>query len=232
MKHSKFKVVIAGTASVALLGVMVGSSTTSGAAGAASAQGGPTSAVLKLIQPSYTATLATAIVDRPYALCAASGVIPTKTTTSINGVSYHVGVAICPILTGQTMINTSLQGTEVTPAGQGTIWSSFGQPATFPQLVDGTWTVQAAAPRNYVVGPRIEDGESNLWGYPCVTIKPVNINGKDYPLAECAGPMMENINNAPVQYGSAAYTQAAPNLPNPVGYAYPLLLQLLKTLGQ
>jgi len=229
---SKLKMVIAGTASVALVGVMIGSSTPSGAVGTApAAQNGPTAAVLKLIQPSYTATLTTAVVVRPYALCAASGVVPTKTTTSINGVSYHVGVAICPIVTGKTVINTSLQGTAETPAGRGTIWSSFGQPSTFPQLDGGTWTVAPATPRNYVVSPKIGKSESNLWGYPCVTIKPVNIGGKEYPLAECAGPMMENITNEPVRYGSAAYTQAAPNLPNPVGYAYPYVLTLLKLLG-
>lgn len=179
-----------------------------------------TTRALDLMPKKIKAGLDIRFAFRRYALCAASNITPSTRTTIINGKKYRVGTGICPILKGWTVYNETLQGTKPTVDGPSTIWSSFGTPPSFPQYSPETgWTVAPGTIRSQVLGTDGNEGMANFWGFPCVDSKPVNIQGKEYPMATCAGPLMENITNTPVSLGETAFTNAPTSATRPVGLA-------------
>lgn len=159
--------------------------------------------------------------DLPYALCAASGTKPTNQFIWINGVKYRLGLSECPIITtGASFANTDLTNGQLTPDGTlDTVWSLFGMPNTFPQKqVNGTWIVGPAVHRNFKTTLKKGGGSSNQWSFPCI-VKPKLLtatNGTTFRIAVCKGPMMENINNDPIKYGSHVWTEAPEGIPNPI----------------
>ncbi len=206
---------IFGVAALALVPAAQGAVTNGGVSAAAS----PTTRALALVPPKIRAGLDIRIAYRRYALCAASNITPSQKTTSINGKTYTLGTGLCPIITGQTVYNKSLQGTGATVQGPSTIWSSFGTPPAYPQYSTETgWTVGPGTGRTLVVGTAPNAGMANFWGYPCVVTTPVNIAGTNYPMAMCAGPLMENIDNRPVANGVTMYTQGPASATIPVGF--------------
>lgn len=156
----------------------------------------------------------------PYALCAASGTRPTNDFMWINGYKYRVGLSECPVITtGPSFANTDLTDGKLTPAGSKTVWSLFGVPTTFPQKqTDGSWVVQGAVRRNYKTSVSPGGSSSNQWSFPCVIDKKPRTatNGDQFQVAICRGPMMENVNNKPIKYGSRVWTEAAKGIPNPI----------------
>lgn len=175
---------------------------------------------LALVPAKIKARLDVRMAYRRYALCAASNITPSSRKTSINGRTYTLGTGLCPIVTGWTVYNKELQGTSPTVKGPSTIWSSFGSPTTFPQYSAETgWTVGAPVGRTLVIGTAPNTGMANFWGYPCVVTTPVNIGGTNYPMAACAGPLMENIDNRPVTVGSTMFTDGPVSASIPVGLA-------------
>ena len=173
---------------------------------------------LNLMPAKIRAGLDIRMSDRPYALCAASNITPSTRTTYINGVKYRLGTGLCPIIKGQTVYNASLQGTRPTVKGASTVWSSFGGPATFAQYSAETgWTVAAAKMRLGIVGAAPNKGMANFWGFPCAVTTPVTIGGVKYPMAMCAGPLMENPDNRPAAYGVLMGTDAPTSAEIPVG---------------
>ncbi len=177
------------------------------ATGAVSAAISPTARALAQLPAKINAGVDIRIAYRRYALCAASNITPSNKKISINGTKYQVGTGLCPIVTGQTVYNKSLQGTSPTVKGPSTIWSSFGSPTAFPQYSAETgWTVAAPVGRTLVVGTAPNTGMANFWGFPCVVTTPVAIGGTNHPMAMCAGPLMENINNGPVSAGATMFT--------------------------
>ena len=191
------------------------------AGGASSAAMAPTARALALLPTNIKAGLDIRIAYRRYALCAASNITPSNQSVYINNTKYQVGTGLCPIVTGMTVYNKSLQGTGTTPKGASTIWSSFGSPPSLPQYNGTSWTV--AAPQGGLVteGVSPNAGMANFWGFPCVVTTPVTINGTNYPMAMCAGPLMENIDNRPVAPGSSIYTDNT-SATIPVGFGKPL----------
>jgi hypothetical protein len=180
----------------------------------------PTARALALVPPTMEAGLNLRIAYRRYALCAASNITPSAKSTFINGKKYTLGTGTCPIVKGWTVYNQSLQGTSPTVKGDTTIWSSFGSPTTFPQYTSGTgWAVAAPVGRTYTVGADGNTGMANFWGFPCVVTTPVTIGSTQYPMAVCAGPIMENIDNRPVSTGVQAFTDAPTSATIPVGLA-------------
>lgn len=159
------------------------------------------------------------VAYRRYALCSATDVTPGSKTTVINGRKYTVGTGVCPIVTGWTVYNKSLQGSAPSVKGAGTIWSSYGVPPQFPQFVNGNWTIAPDLLRHQTVAPSSDGGMANFFGFPCVVIDPVSIEGRDYPMAMCAGPLMENVDNRPVSPGSQIRTHASEDARFPVGSA-------------
>ena len=210
---------LAGTAAVLGLAALAVApvAQASSATGAAST---PEARALALMPAKIKAGFDVRIAYRRYALCAASNITPSRKKTTINGKQYTVGTGLCPIVTGWTVYNKSLQGTSPTVKGNSTIWSSFGNPATYPQYsADTGWTVTAARPRTYTIGAAPNQGMANFWGFPCVVTTPVTIGATRYPMAMCAGPLMENIDNRPVSDGVTGFTNAATSATIPVGLA-------------
>ena len=186
-----------------------------------------TTQALALMPATIKAGFDIRIAFRRYALCAASDITPSTQTTMINGKQYTIGTGTCPIITGWTVYNKSLQGTSPTVSGRSTIWSSFGSPATFPQYsTDTGWTVGPAQGRTFTVGAGGNTAMANFWGFPCVVTTPQRINGTAYPMAVCAGPLMENIDNGPVAAGATAFTDASASATIPVGLGKTLQGQL------
>jgi hypothetical protein len=179
-----------------------------------------TARALALMPAKIKAGFDVRVAYRRYALCAASDITPSKKKTVINGKRYTVGTGLCPIVTDWTVYNKTLQGTSPTVKGSSTIWSSFGNPSTYAQYsAENGWVVAPATGRTYTVGAAPNQGMANFWGFPCVVTTPVTINGTSYPMAMCAGPLMENIDNRPVSDGVTAFTNAATSATIPVGLA-------------
>jgi len=161
----------------------------------------------------------------PYALCAASATTPTSKHMVINEVRYRVGLSVCPIEVGAAFANLSLTEGKLAPQGNGTIWSLFGTVATFPQQQpDGTWIVQPAKVRAFKTSETLGGASSNMWSMPCKILrqKISATNGQQYKVALCRGPMMENVNNKPIAFGTTVFTQAAVGLKNPIVAQLPL----------
>jgi len=205
----------------AVLGLAVLAVAPAAQAAPASRAAAPSSAAraLALVPPTIEAGLDTRIANRRYALCAASNITPSGKSTFINGTKYRLGTGTCPIVKGWTVYNKSLQGTDPTVSGDTTIWSSFGSPTTFPQLTATGWVIAAPQGRTYTIGTGGNTGMANFWGFPCVVAAPQIINGKSYPMATCAGPLMENLDNRPVSTGVGGFTDASTAATIPVGFA-------------
>ena len=159
--------------------------------------------------------------DLPYALCAASGTRPLNQYTVINGVKYRLGLSECPIITtGASFANTDLTNGKLTPDGTlATVWSLFGVPSTFPiKQTDGSWINMTPVHRNFKNTKTPGGGSSNQWSFPCV-VEPrllTATDGTTFRVAICKGPMMENINNKPIKFGTRTWTEAPDGIPNPI----------------
>ena len=159
--------------------------------------------------------------DLPYALCAASGTKPLNQHIVINGVRYRLGLSECPIITsGASFANTDLTNGKLTPDGTlATVWSLFGLPTTFPiKQTDGSWINMTPVHRNFKNTVTPGGGSSNQWSFPCV-VEPRTLTATDgttFRVAICKGPMMENINNKPIKFGTRTWTEAPKGIPNPI----------------
>ena len=159
--------------------------------------------------------------DLPYALCAASGTRPLNQFIIINGVKYRLGLSECPIITtGSSFANTDLTNGKLTPDGTfATVWSLFGVPSTFPiKQTDGSWVNMTPVHRNFKNTKTPGGGSSNQWSFPCV-VEPRTLTATDgttFRVAICKGPMMENINNKPIKFGTRTWTEAPKGIPNPI----------------
>ena len=70
------------------------------------------------------------IHEGAYAFCGASGAVPTGKKSTIQGVEYDEGCAICPVLIGPSVSNLAMYG-------EGGTWGEFNV-STNPQTPDGT----------------------------------------------------------------------------------------------
>ena len=156
------------------------------------------------------------LCNTPFALCAASGATATGRTIVVNGNTFQEGVAVCPVITGQSVGNRDMIKTCGTPKGKHTVWSLFSTTLTYPQAPD--WAVVTAVPRTFVTTAGA-GGMSNLWSYPCV-IRPKKVNGAT--LADCVGPLNESPwHGEVVPLGATSLTSAPVGAPYPVGTPVP-----------
>ena len=154
-----------------------------------------------------------AICNGEYALCAASPTTPTGKTMTINGKVFKEGMAVCPILTGQSVANLDLMNGSC-DSKPGKVWSLFGVPpvTSYPQAP--SWNTVTATFRSFTIGDTPTTGMSNMWSFPC-DIQATKING--VKLASCYGPIMESPwTNNHVKQGQTGFTQA------PAGASYPV----------
>ena len=152
------------------------------------------------------------LCEGEFALCAASGTVPTGKTILVNGVSFKEGRAVCPVLTGQAIANLELMNGSC-KAPKGKVWSLFSAQKSYPQAPD--WSVQPAVARMFVTNDKLGGGMSNMWSFLCDKQHQL-VNGVQ--LANCFGPINESPwNNSAVGVGVTSFTQAPAGTPNPVG---------------
>jgi hypothetical protein len=145
-----------------------------------------------------------------YALCAASGSIPTGKMITVKGKKFQEGMAVCPVLKGQSVANGALMNNSC-DAPPGKVWSLFSNVSEAPQAP--TWAVAPLVHRTFVLSKT--DGMSNQWSFLCdKQAKPVN----GVTLASCYGPINESpLTNGHVKIGSTIITDAPAGVLNPVG---------------
>ncbi len=156
------------------------------------------------------------ICNGDYALCAASGSVPSGKTIRVEGKVFPEGVAICPVLTGRSVGNPKLMNSSC-DAPPGKVWSLFSLETEYPQAPD--WTVQKAVPRTFVTDATSTGGMSNQWSFLCDK-QTKKTNG--VTLANCHGPINESPwTNGHVAPGTASFSAAPVGAPNPVGANVP-----------
>ena len=129
-----------------------------------------------------------------YALCAASGSTPTGKMITVKGKKFAEGMAVCPVLKGQSVANGALMKNSCdAPAGK--VWSLFSTVSEAPQAP--TWAVAPLVHRTFTLSKT--EGMSNLWSFICDKQKIVN----GVQLASCYGPINESpLTNGHVKMGS------------------------------
>ena len=144
-----------------------------------------------------------------YALCAASGSTPTGKMIIVKGKKFQEGMAVCPVLKGQSVANGALMKNSCdAPAGK--VWSLFSTVSEAPQAP--TWAVAPLVHRTFTFSKT--EGMSNLWSFICDKQKIVN----GVQLASCYGPINESpLTDGHVKMGSTIITDAPVGVLNPVG---------------
>jgi len=145
-----------------------------------------------------------------YALCAASGSTPTGKMITVKGKKFQEGMAVCPVLKGQSIANGALMNNSC-DAPPGKVWSLFSTVTEAPQ--SPTWAVAPLVHRTFTLAK--DSGMSNQWSFLCdKQAKPVN----GVQLASCYGPINESpLTNSHVKIGSTIITDAPVGALNPVG---------------
>ena len=156
-----------------------------------------------------------AICQGEYALCAASGAVPTGGKITVNGLQFDEAVAVCPVLLGPSVADLSLMNGSC-GAPEGKVWSLFSTVDSYPQAPD--WEVTPAVPRAFVTTDQPDGGMSNMWSFLCT--KQSIVNGVQ--LADCYGPLNASpLNGLPIAVGVRIGTEAPIGVPNPVGINIP-----------
>jgi hypothetical protein len=150
------------------------------------------------------------ICDTEYALCAASGSMPTGKIITVQGKRFAEGMATCPVLQGKSIANGALMnGSCKAPPGK--VWSLFSTVSEAPQAP--SWAVAPLVPRILVTSKT--EGMSNQWSFLCDKQAKL-VNGVQ--LASCYGPINESpLNNGRVRHGTKVVTDAPVGTVNPVG---------------
>jgi len=150
------------------------------------------------------------ICNGEYALCAASGSTPTGKMITVKGKKFQEGMAVCPVLKGQSVANGALMKNSC-DAPPGKVWSLFSTVTEAPQAP--TWAVAPLVHRTFTLAK--DSGMSNQWSFLCdKQAKPVN----GVQLASCYGPINESpLTNGHVKNGATIITDAPVGALNPVG---------------
>ena len=145
-----------------------------------------------------------------YALCAASGSTPTGKMITVKGKKFAEGMAVCPVLKGQSVANGALMKNSC-DAPPGKVWSLFSNVSEAPQAP--TWAVAPLVHRTFTLAK--DSGMSNQWSFLCDKQAKL-VNGVQ--LASCYGPINESpLTDGHVKMGSTIITDAPAGTLNPVG---------------
>ena len=145
-----------------------------------------------------------------YALCAASGSTPTGKMITVKGKKFQEGMAVCPVLKGQSVANGALMNNSC-DAPPGKVWSLFSNVSEAPQAP--TWAVAPLVHRTFTLAK--DSGMSNQWSFLCDKQAKL-VNGVQ--LASCYGPINESpLTDGHVKMGSTIITDAPAGVLNPVG---------------
>lgn len=160
-----------------------------------------------------------------FALCAASSATPTGKQIAVNAaggkvVMYPEAKAICPVLRGPSVADVTggnMKGSCAQP-GPNQVWSLYQVREKFPQAP--SWKRNTpAVPRTFVTGGTPTTSISNMFSFACTKTKRAHPSGP--MLADCFGPISEDVQGAPVAVGTKVITQAPTGATYPVGGPVP-----------
>lgn len=169
------------------------------------------------------------IHEGAYALCAASGAVPTGKTIEVQGRVFNEGCAICPVLDGKSISSLAMEGLSPSfgefnvknnfqsPDGtDSTVWSLFWYVDSLPQAP--TWKIQKGNNRELTINTSVDSlSMSNMFCMPCKIWKVEN----GVTLAKCYGALNEAAvplkKALRVRDGDISITQAKNGFPYPVG---------------
>jgi hypothetical protein len=183
------------------------------------------------------------IHEGSFAFCGASGAIPTGRKIVVQGVEYNEGCAICPVLTGPSISNLTMEGISgtygkfnvngnfQTPDGTDTtVWSLFwyyDSTTTVPQFNPASkeWELLPPVNRSFIVNlDSPSTSESNMFAMPGIIFDTTStgiVLAKVYgPLNEAAVPLRKAV---PVTSGMKSITAAKEGFPYPVGTPVPII---------
>ena len=153
-----------------------------------------------------------AICHGEFALCAASPAVPTGQKIVVNATVYQEGMAVCPVLKGESIADLHLMNGSC-KAPKGKVWSTFSTLKSFPQAP--SWDVVTMVPRTFVTTDVVGGGMSNMWSFLCTKQKK-KVNG--VKLAKCYGPLNESPwGSTPIPAGTKVVTGAPLGASDPVG---------------
>jgi hypothetical protein len=160
-----------------------------------------------------------------FALCAASSAKPTGKQIAVNAsngtvVMYPEALAVCPVLHGPSVADVTggnMKGSCAQP-GPNQVWSLYQVREKLAQAP--TWNRSTpAVPRTFVTGGTPTTSISNMFSFACTKTRRVRVFGPQ--LANCFGPISEDVQGAPVAVGTKVITQAPTGATYPVGGPLP-----------
>ena len=156
-----------------------------------------------------------------FAMCAASPAKPTGKLIAVNvsggkTLLYPEAVAVCPVLHGPSVANVTggnMKGSCAQP-GPNQVWSLYQIRKDFPQAP--AWKRNTVAtPRTFTTAGTPTTSISNMFSFACT--KTHRAHGwYGVQLANCFGPISEDVQGAAVADGTKVVTQA------PIGATYPV----------
>ena len=174
-------------------------------------------ALLIVLLPTAAFSSSFQICEGEFALCAASGGTLTGKTITVNGKEFPEVMAVCPILHGPAIADVTggnMKGSCAAPS-KGQVWSMYQIRKNIPQAPD--YSHNTVAPYRMFETSQ-ESHMSNMFSFSCTKTKTV-VNG--ITLANCYGPLDENLSGASVPAGTKIITQAPVGASNPVGGPLP-----------
>lgn len=153
-----------------------------------------------------------------FAFCGASPATPTGQSitvrTATGTAEFREAVAVCPIVTGPALADLNggnMKGS--CKARRGQVWSLFFPFKEVPQAP--TWDVAPTNPHTFVTTEAYQ--MTNMFSFLC---KKANIvNG--VRLANCYGPINENLDGTPLALGTLVFSGAPANAAFAVSAAVP-----------
>ena len=152
-----------------------------------------------------------------FAFCGASSALPTGKTITVNTptgtAQFNEAIAQCPVMNGPAIADVlggNMKGS-CEASAPNHVWSLFATYSQVPaQWATPAWSVTSVTPRIYISGS--DSNFSQMFSFDCVKTRKVN----NVQIADCFGPINENLRGDPVPAGTQMLTEA------PVGSILPV----------
>ena len=153
-----------------------------------------------------------------FAFCGASPATPTgqliTVRTATGTAQFREAVAVCPIMRGTALADLNggnMKGSCTSKRGH--VWSLFFPYKSVPQAP--SWTSAPTNPHTFVTSEALQ--MSNMFSFSCKKANVVN----GVRLANCYGPINENLDGTPLARGSLVFSGAPSGVAFAVSAAVP-----------